>query len=123
MEEYALASAEAAYENPGGQAQMGFMVLGKEIQGSENVSPQMDWKRSFSPYRTGTDNTRWKTETIHIIMAEEAIRNATKRFNSPVEYLGCTNSPRYHVDRLHTHRNFPNKRYPDVAEQAKESIQ
>ena len=33
MEEYALSSAEAAYENPGQQAPMGFMELGGEIQG------------------------------------------------------------------------------------------
>ena len=39
MEEYTLASAEAAYENPGEQAPMGFMALGGEIQGSENTPP------------------------------------------------------------------------------------
>ena len=31
MEEYASASAEAAYEDPGKQAPMGFMVLGGEF--------------------------------------------------------------------------------------------
>ena len=34
LDEYALASAEAAYENPGDQSPMGFMALGREIQGS-----------------------------------------------------------------------------------------
>ena len=28
----------------------------------------------------------------------------------------------YHLDRFHTYRNFPNKRDPDVAGQAKQSI-
>ena len=37
MEEYSLSSAEAAYENPGEQAPMGFMSSGGEIQGSENA--------------------------------------------------------------------------------------
>ena len=44
MEEYALASIEAAYENTGKQAPRGLMALGGEIQGSENVSPRMDRK-------------------------------------------------------------------------------
>ena len=39
MEGYSLASAEAAYENPGEQAPMGIMALGGEIQGSENEPP------------------------------------------------------------------------------------
>ena len=57
MEEYALASAEAAYKNPGEQAPMGFMALGGEIQGSENapppygpetvMSPLPDWHRKY----------------------------------------------------------------------------
>ena len=34
MEEYALASAEVAYENPGKQAPMVFMESGGEIKGS-----------------------------------------------------------------------------------------
>ena len=56
-------------------------------------------------------------------MAEESIRNETGRFNTPVECWGCTNYPRYHADRFHTHRNFPNKGDSDVAERAKQSIQ
>ena len=56
-------------------------------------------------------------------MDEDAIRNATGRLNTPMEYWGCTNSLKYHTDRFHTYRNGPNKRDPDVAEQAKQSIQ
>ena len=42
MAEYALSFAEAAYENPGEQASVVFMALGRKIQGSENRSPWMD---------------------------------------------------------------------------------
>ena len=56
-------------------------------------------------------------------MVEEAIINATFRFNAPVEFWGCTNSPRYHADRFHTYMNCPNKRDPDVAERENQSIQ
>ena len=49
MEEYALASAEVAYENPGEQEPMGFMKLSGEIQGSENASPRWTGKVHFSP--------------------------------------------------------------------------
>ena len=56
-------------------------------------------------------------------VAKESIRKSTGRFNSPTELWGCTNSPRYHVDRFQDYRNFPNKRYPDVADCAKQSIQ
>ena len=39
MDQYALTSAEAAYENTGEQAPMEFMASGGEIQGSENTFP------------------------------------------------------------------------------------
>ena len=58
MDDYA-ASAEAAYENPGEQSPMGFMALGRKIQGSENTSPWMDRKRSVLPSLIGTENTNW----------------------------------------------------------------
>ena len=64
---------------------MGFMALGKEIQESENASPRMDRKHSFPPSPTGTENTRWETAAVCMSMAKEAIRNATGRFNAPVE--------------------------------------
>ena len=123
MEEYALDSAEAAYDNPGEQAPMGIMALGGEIQGSENESPQMDRKRLFYPSLTGNDNTRWDAEYICMSMGEEAIRNAIVRFNTRVEFWGCINSPRYHADRFHNYRNCPNKRDPDVTKQENNSIQ
>ena len=57
LEEYLLASAESAYENPGEQAPMGIMALDSEIQVSENKSPWRDQKRSLLPSWTGTYNT------------------------------------------------------------------
>ena len=56
-------------------------------------------------------------------VAEESIRKATGRFNKPVECWGCTNCPRYHVEKFHTYINCPNMSDPDVAEKAKQSIQ
>ena len=56
-------------------------------------------------------------------MDEEAIRNETVRFKSPMECWGCTNSPRYHADRFHTYRNCPNERDPYVDERPKQSVQ
>ena len=105
MEGYALASAEAAYENLGEQAPMGFMASGGEIQGSENTSPWMNQKRSSLPSLTGTKNTNWETAAVHMSVNEEAIINATVRFNTPVDFCGCTNSPRYNADRFHTYIN------------------
>ena len=75
----------------------------------------MDRKHSFFPSLTGTDNNRWETAAVCMSMVEEAIINATFRFNAPVEFWGCTNSPRYHADRFHTYRNCPNKRDPDIS--------
>ena len=40
-----------------------------------------------------------------------------------MEGWGCTNSPRYHVDRFHTYRNCPKKRYQEIAERSNQSIQ
>ena len=102
---------------------MGFIELGGEIQGSENLFPQMDWQRSFFPSWTGTDNTRLDNADLFISMDEEVIRKATCRFNAPLKCWGCTNSRRYYAGRFHTYRNCPNKRYPDVVERVKHSIQ
>ena len=82
----------------------------------------MDRKRSFPPYPTGTDNNMWETAAVWMSMAEEAIRNITGMFNAPVEFWGCTNFLRYHVERFNTYRNCPNKRDTDVAEREKKSI-
>ena len=40
-----------------------------------------------------------------------------------MECRGCTNYPRYHADRFHTYKNFPNNMKPDVVESSKRSIQ
>ena len=123
MEEYALASEEADYENPGEEAPMKFMPLGRENQGSENTPPWMDRKCSPLTSLTGTDNTNWETENVHMGVAEEAIRKATGRFNTPMEFWGCTNSPRYHADRFHTYINCPNKTDPFISERENQSVQ
>ena len=69
MDEYALASAEATYENPGEQAPMGFVESGGKIQGSENTYLWMDQKRSSFLSLTGTNNTNWETSSVHISVA------------------------------------------------------
>ena len=122
MEEYALASAEADYENTGEHAPIGLVAFGGEIQGSENAYPWMDQKRSYLPSPTGTKNTRWETAAVCMSMAKEAIRTAPGSFNTPIECWGCINSNRYHEDRFHTYRNNPNNMDPDVSERAKQSI-
>ena len=58
MEEYALASTEAAYENPEEQAPMGFMASGRKVQGPEKKSPWMDWKGSSPRIPTGIPQPR-----------------------------------------------------------------
>ena len=60
---------------------------------------------------------------VHMGVAEEAIRKETGRFNAPLDFWGCTNSPVYHMDRFHTFNNCPQNMDPDVAERAKRSIQ
>ena len=105
MKEYELASTEADYENPGEQAPMGFMVLCEEIQGPENSPTWMEWKRSSLPSLTGTKNTNWETAALHTSAAKEFIIEASGRFNTPVEYIVCTNYPIYHAKRFHTYRN------------------
>ena len=70
MEEYELASAEAAYENSGEQAPMVFVASGGYIQVSENTSSWMDLKRSYFPSLTGTKNTNWDTMDVHMSVPE-----------------------------------------------------
>ena len=123
MVQYALASAEAAYENPGEQAPMGFMASGGEIQGSDNTPPWMGRKCSSFLSLTDTENTNWETAAVHMSVAEDAIRKATGRFNTPVDCYGCINSSKYHADRFHTYRNCLNKRYPDVVEWSNQFFQ
>ena len=60
---------------------------------------------------------------VHTSVAKDAIIKATGRVNSPLEYWGCTTSPRDHADRFHTYRNYTNKMYQDMAERENMSIQ
>ena len=83
MEEYALASAKAAYEDPGEQAPMGFMVTGGGFYGG-NFSHWWYQKHSSFPSQNFSDNNNWETATVKISVAEEAIIKATCRFNTPL---------------------------------------
>ena len=56
-------------------------------------------------------------------VAVEATRKAAGRVNAPLEFWGCTNSHRYHAERFHTYRNFPNNMDSDVSEHTRWSIQ
>ena len=60
---------------------------------------------------------------MHMSVAEVAIIKTTWRVNSLLDCWGWTNSPRYHADRFHTYRNWPNNMDTEVAECAKRSIQ
>ena len=57
LQGYVLASAEAAYENPGEQSPIVFVALGGEIKVSLKKYHCMDQKGSSFPSLTGTDNT------------------------------------------------------------------
>ena len=90
-EDYGLASAEAGYENTGEYSPMGFMVLGGEILGLENIPPRMDRKRSSIPSLNGTGNSKWETAAVCMSVNQESIIKATCRFKTPLEYWGCIN--------------------------------
>ena len=85
LKEYALDSADAAYENTGDQSSMVLMDLVREMKLSEIHLPGYTRKFHHSPPPTVTDNTRWETAVVCISMNGEAIRNATGRPNSPLE--------------------------------------
>ena len=87
-----------------------------------NVSHWWDQKHPSFPSQTCSENTNWDTATVCMSVAKEDIRNATGMVNAPLEFWVCTKSPIYHVDRLHTYRNFPNKMDLDVADRTKRSI-
>ena len=59
---------------------------------------------------------------MHMSVYEDPIRKEIGRVNAPLECWRCTKSPRYHANRFHTYRKFPNKMDPDVAERVKRSI-
>ena len=95
-----LCSSESDYEDPEEHAPMGFMAAGG----------------GFHDGNASADKTNRET-------AEEAIRKATGKVNTPLECWGCNNSPIYHADRFHIYRNFPNKMDPDEEECENMSIQ
>ena len=100
-----MASAEAVYDDPREQALMGFMTYGGESHESRNASHWLDKKNSsFSSYNL-SKNINWETAAVQMSEAKEEIRKATGRGNAPLKLWECTNSSRYHADRLHTYRN------------------
>ena len=117
-----LSSEEGAPEYPGEHAPMVFMALGRKFH-HDNVFYWWDQKHPSFSNQTCSDNTNWETVDVCMIVAEEAIREAAGRFNDPLEFWWCTNSPRYHEEKLHTYINCPNKMDPDVVDIAKQSIQ
>ena len=101
---------------------MEFMELGGEFH-DRNAS---QWADQKNPSFTGSiysDNTNWETAAVWMSVSEEAISKATGRDNAPLECWGRNNSIIYHIHRFKNYRNFPKKRYPDVAGRAKTLIQ
>ena len=122
MEEYALASAEVAYEEPGEQEPMIFMAAGG-LFNDGNASHWRDHKHPSFISQTCSENTNWENADIHMSVAEEAIRKEIGRVNAPLEFWCCTNSHIYHAYRFQTYRNLPNNMDLYVADRAKRSIQ
>ena len=100
---------------------MGFMAEGR-VFNDGHVYHWWYQKHSSFPIHNFSDNTNWETSALHMSVTEEAIQKASGRVNAPLEFWGCTNSPRYHVDKFHTYRNCPNKMDPGVADRVKRSI-
>ena len=55
-------------------------------------------------------------------VSEEARINKRLGSMPPLEFWGCTNSLRYHSDRLHIYRNCPKIMEPDIVERENGSI-
>ena len=72
MEEYESASAEAAYEDPGEQAQMGFIDTGGRFYDGKSFHCWDQEQPSFTIH-TCSKNTIWLTVAVHRSVAEEAI--------------------------------------------------
>ena len=100
---------------------MGFMAAGGGFRDGDVYHWWYQKQPSFT-IQTCSENTNWDTATVRMSVDEEDIRNTTGRVNAALECWGCTKSPIYHVDRLHTYRNCPNKMDPDVADRTKRSI-
>ena len=95
MDQFALTSTEAAYEDPGEQAPMVFMVSGWGFHDG-NASQWWDNKNPSFTRQTCLENTNWETVAVHMSVAKYAIRKTGGRFNALLECWGFTNYPRYH---------------------------
>ena len=96
-----LASAESDYEETGQQGKMVFMAPeGAFYDG--NAAHWADKKQPSFPRSTYSDNTNWETVDVCMGVYKEAIIKVSGRVNALLECWGCTNSPRYYVDRFHT---------------------
>ena len=78
MEDNALVSIEAAYEDPGKQVPMGFMAAGGAFY-YENASHWWDQPPppSFTS-QTCIDNTNQETSDVNMSVSEEAIRYSNR---------------------------------------------
>ena len=83
---------------------MGFMASGGEFFDG-NASHRADQKQSSLPRSPYSNSTNWVTAVVCMSVAKKFIRKATVRVHALMECLGCTSSPRYHVDRLHMYIN------------------
>ena len=87
LKEYALASAWKDYENTGKKFPIRFMASGGEFHDGNSYH----WAYQKQPSFTGSnysDNTRWEIVAGYMSVAEEDIRKATGRVNTPLEYWG-----------------------------------
>ena len=74
MEEYALASAKAAYKIQDNRHQMDSWHQVEKFRDQKMHPPGWTGNVHFPPSLTGTDNTRWETVAVCMSMSEEAIR-------------------------------------------------
>ena len=79
IQEYALASVEASYEEPRKKAPMGFMATGGNDSHWEYQKHTSSSKSSYS------DNTNWDTAAVCMSVDKEAKRKAKGRVNDPLE--------------------------------------
>ena len=70
LEEYAVATAAAAYEYSGEQAPIRHLYLGVENNEVGNVSHCMDHKHTSFPGPTGLEITMWYTADVCMIVVE-----------------------------------------------------
>ena len=85
IQEYALAYAETAYEDPGKHAPMGFMASGGESHEYRNSYHWWYQKRPSFTNQTYSENNNWETTAMHKSVEKEAATKAAGRENSPLE--------------------------------------